>query len=242
MVALKDDPVWAAISRFGQPYPPFDFGSGMGVEDVAHEDCVALGLIQEDWTPPAGSDPVRDFNAGLEAEIEFKGADDPGWRFLKDAFGDQVKYDGGKVKWQADLIMDLFKGRMEGTVATGAVRLGRPTPELLSVAARVEGAAGQVSGKQLTMPVDQFAHEARRHIGKAETDPRNVPLEESELSLVPHVWRRPDRAARDKSGALFFDKQAADGGWYRLVVDPHANGIVPKTFYKMKAGASGLPS
>ena len=29
MIALKDDPIWVAISRFGVPYPPFDFNSGM---------------------------------------------------------------------------------------------------------------------------------------------------------------------------------------------------------------------
>lgn len=43
-VALKGDPIWSAISRFGNPYPPFDFGSGMGVEDVGYDEAAKLGL------------------------------------------------------------------------------------------------------------------------------------------------------------------------------------------------------
>lgn len=47
MVALKNDPIWTAISRFGVPWPPFDFNSGMGVEDVGFTECLDLGLIKE---------------------------------------------------------------------------------------------------------------------------------------------------------------------------------------------------
>lgn len=48
MIALKDDPIWSAISRFGLPYPPFDFGSGMDVRDIDREEAMALGLIDRD--------------------------------------------------------------------------------------------------------------------------------------------------------------------------------------------------
>lgn len=44
-VALKNDPVWTALSEFGTPYPPFDFNSGMWVEDVSREEAMSLGLI-----------------------------------------------------------------------------------------------------------------------------------------------------------------------------------------------------
>ena len=46
MIARKDDPVWFAISRFNLPYPPFDFGSGMGVRDVDHSEAEALDVIK----------------------------------------------------------------------------------------------------------------------------------------------------------------------------------------------------
>lgn len=45
MIALKTDPIWAAISRFGEPYPPFDYGSGMGLRDIDREEAEGLGLI-----------------------------------------------------------------------------------------------------------------------------------------------------------------------------------------------------
>lgn len=48
MIALKNAPVWTAISRFGLPYPPFDFNSGMDVRDVARDEAVRLGLIDAD--------------------------------------------------------------------------------------------------------------------------------------------------------------------------------------------------
>jgi hypothetical protein len=45
MVARKDDPVWVAMSRFRNPYPPFDFGSGMGLRDVRRDEALRLGVI-----------------------------------------------------------------------------------------------------------------------------------------------------------------------------------------------------
>ena len=51
MVALKSDSVWTNLSRFGRPYPPFDYGSGMGVEDVDREEAIELGLLPADDEP-----------------------------------------------------------------------------------------------------------------------------------------------------------------------------------------------
>jgi hypothetical protein len=48
MVALKNAGIWTAISRFGQPYPPFDYGSHMDVRDVDRDTAVELGLIDRD--------------------------------------------------------------------------------------------------------------------------------------------------------------------------------------------------
>ena len=44
MAALKTDPIRAAISRFGDPFPPFDYGSDMGLRDIDREEAEALGL------------------------------------------------------------------------------------------------------------------------------------------------------------------------------------------------------
>lgn len=47
-IARKDSPIWVELSRFGRPYPPFDFNSGMGIRDVDRETAENLGLIRED--------------------------------------------------------------------------------------------------------------------------------------------------------------------------------------------------
>ena len=67
MIALKTDPIWISISRFGTPYPPFDFNSGMGVRDISRREAIALGIIAADWQPDG--DPVEDFNASVEADV-----------------------------------------------------------------------------------------------------------------------------------------------------------------------------
>jgi hypothetical protein len=88
MIALKGDPVWTAISRFGTPWPPFDFNSGMGVEDIDRDEAVSLGLIAEDDPPPEV--PDFGFNDDLEAVVEF-GEESPEWAWLKDSFGEAIE-------------------------------------------------------------------------------------------------------------------------------------------------------
>lgn len=66
MIALKSDPVWARISRFQTPFPPFDFNSGMGVEDVSREDAEDLGLI---GINDVAVRPDVGFNDALQASV-----------------------------------------------------------------------------------------------------------------------------------------------------------------------------
>lgn len=95
MAALKDDPIWKRISRFGTPWPPFDFNSGMGLREMDREEAIALGLID----PEAELEPVdEEFNRDLEASLEV-GEE---WQSaLKTLFGDQVEFEGGKARWVA---------------------------------------------------------------------------------------------------------------------------------------------
>jgi hypothetical protein len=70
MIALKNSPVWTRLSRFGLPYPPFDFNSGMGVQDVARSEAIALGLIDRD-TELLPQD--RGFNDDLQHSVDVRG-------------------------------------------------------------------------------------------------------------------------------------------------------------------------
>ena len=48
MIALKDSSVWTKISRFGKPYSPFDFNSGMSTKGVTRAEAKKFGLIDRD--------------------------------------------------------------------------------------------------------------------------------------------------------------------------------------------------
>jgi len=77
-------------------------------------------------------------------------------------------------------------------------------------------------------------HIYKTHVGPAEADPRNVPLAESDPSLMPFVWREPERVARQQTGVWFMERQAADGNTLRLVVRPSGKGLHLDTFYKVR--------
>ena len=72
MVALKNSGIWQALGdgaggytdTLGNPYPPFAFSSGMGVEDVDREDAQSLGLIAPD--EQLAPSPLAEFNANVE--------------------------------------------------------------------------------------------------------------------------------------------------------------------------------
>lgn len=71
-IARKDAPIWSAISRFGQPYPPFDFNSGVDVRDVSRAEAMELGIIDRDTRVQRQS---RGFNADLQATPDVRAAE-----------------------------------------------------------------------------------------------------------------------------------------------------------------------
>lgn len=68
MFALVNDPIWTAISRFGLPYPPFDFNSGMWVRDISRLQAEDLGLLPSG--APAPAPESRGFNDALQAPLD----------------------------------------------------------------------------------------------------------------------------------------------------------------------------
>ena len=97
MIGLKNSPLWAALSRFGTPWPPFDFGSGMGFEDIDREEAVALGLLGEKEIIEGAE---KDFNDGLQASA--KGLSPELLDKLKEQFGKQIRVEGDSIWWRGD--------------------------------------------------------------------------------------------------------------------------------------------
>lgn len=94
IVALISDPAWRKMSVFGNPYPPFDFGSGMGLRALSRREAEALGLLKPGDVVKSS---FEEFNAHLQASV----ADlNETWQNgLKDIFGDQIKIENGVASW-----------------------------------------------------------------------------------------------------------------------------------------------
>lgn len=94
IVALINDPAWRKLSVFGNPYPPFDFGSGMGLRSLSRRETEALGLLQP-------GDEVKSSFQEFTAELKASVTDlNQTWQNgLKDIFGDQIKIEDGIASW-----------------------------------------------------------------------------------------------------------------------------------------------
>ena len=91
MVALKTSPIWEKLSRFGKPYPPFDWGSGMGLEDIERDEAETLGLLKPgQQLDPA---PVPALTAKVEAPV--KDMDPAVLSALQKSLGPKLKVSNG---------------------------------------------------------------------------------------------------------------------------------------------------
>lgn len=108
MTALKTSPIWSALSIFGNPFPPFDFNSGMGLRDVPRKTAIELGLTTRDgvakMVEEAREAKPPEFNGTLSVKVE----PDEG-EYLKDRFGDQVNVEGGQAKWVPDAVPNAIR-------------------------------------------------------------------------------------------------------------------------------------
>lgn len=95
MIALKNDPIWQSISRFGLPYAPFDFNSGMDVVDVDRDTAIEAGLIDRDTQIAPQS---RDFNTDLAATPQVRDES------LRNALAESLQ---GLARWGADGVLHL---------------------------------------------------------------------------------------------------------------------------------------
>ena len=94
IIALISDPVWRKLSVFGNPYPPFDYGSGMGLRSLSRRETEALGLLKPGEKAKSS---FEEFNAHLTASVT-----DLGEQYLaglKDIFGEQIDIADGVASW-----------------------------------------------------------------------------------------------------------------------------------------------
>lgn len=245
MIALKGDPVWTKISRFGTPWPPFDFNSGMGVEDIDRDEAVSLGLIAED--DPPQEIPDFGFNDDLEAAVDF-GNTGAEWQELKTTFGDFIHFAKGggnasnRVIWRGgEVCQNLFNG------GNFNIRLGEASPGLLEKLGETGGGkdlADVLKGRRLH--VDQTWRDAKRPDGSTHlshfvpdaTHSENIPLTAGDMDLLPSIWRNPDAVRKVQKDIFEADLDGIDGSRYviQVSISPDKNNGNPQlwTYYRTR--------
>ena len=230
MIALKTSPIWAALSRFGNPFPPFDFNSGMGVKDVKKSVCREIGLLGPNEQPKIPE--VPDFNGNLAERVPFdKGSRE--YAELKRKFGDQIQFNEEKreVQWRSDLFADMFDPGKKFTI-----KLGEPTKALLDKLPSTVP-VDSIAGKHLT--INERWLDKKRKDGKTDhrihfelmpEHPEDIPLKKGDVDMLPSLWRNPDRVFEDH-GSIVMEVDAVDGGMFRAIVKPR-NSPKLKTFYR----------
>lgn len=237
MIALKTDPIWTRLSRFGRPYPPFDYNSGMGLEEIDREEAEKLGLIEpgqklkpsvqrdedEKWASVAGLDP--------EQQRALLGS-------LKKDFGDQITQEGDQILWRGSLIKDLVTRALGDKSYKANVSLGQASPQTIQKAAPI----ADLTGYELALSADELRHSWQRHGGGNEQRPDQEDLDALDYELLPDVWRDPDSVdLGEKPGTMVFRKSF--GGDLVAVtwrMAPSKKRVFVQTLYKKK-NAGGAP-
>lgn len=162
MIALRDDPIWERISVFGNPFPPFDWGSGMGVRAVSRRDSIALGVITDEAVREKvqalkAEKPVS-MNENLAVSVTPEEESE-----LRQAFGDQIAIENGEARWRDGLVSGLKPDetvRLPGGIELrGAALEGVPEDvmSLIPALLRTEGKTLEAfSGALLSAVMDGF--------------------------------------------------------------------------------------
>jgi hypothetical protein len=108
MIAAKNDPIWIAISRFGTPWPPFDWGSGMGLRGIDRDETESLGVLDADDEVLPMAVP---FNSGHRMSVA--GLPETGLENLRSAFGDTIRFDGDDIIFQRELTPETYEQRKQ---------------------------------------------------------------------------------------------------------------------------------
>lgn len=137
MAARRDDPVWVRISRFGRPYPPFDFGSGMGVEDLDRDEAEALGLIGPGETVEASP---REYNQNLEARAPEEAGELA--EAITAGLGAKARVEGGRIVLREAPPESLYDRAMRGERF--------PATAVANVASAHAAAVSELTGRRVT--------------------------------------------------------------------------------------------
>lgn len=93
MIAKKTDPIWRMISRFGTPWPPFDWGSGMGLRGLGRDESDALGITRPEEVLEPETAP---FNTAVKSNV--RGISAEGRQRVLDTLAGDVEIVGDEIR------------------------------------------------------------------------------------------------------------------------------------------------
>ena len=267
MIALKSDAVWGNLGNlgpFGNPFPPFDWGSGMGVLDVDRKTAIELGLITEEeirarvekLRKREASGDLPSMNGHLAAKVPIRQSV---FQDLKARLGDFVKIDRerGEIMWRQDWTKDFIKDASKEGFAFDA---GAPTDALRKVLERDTDPAhvkmlkrGNLRLNDSWLNDEEDKHDVepghgRKHFGEQETKlETNIPMTNVDLELLPSLWRTPTRAmvSPEINTTVFLELDMFDGSVLHARIDlahiPRLKTLFKrKTSYILAEKAKGL--
>jgi hypothetical protein len=98
MIALKTSDIWRRLNRFGVPWKPFDWGSGMGTRGVGRREALKLGVIKR-GDPPQKAENLP-LTTGLQASV--KGLPEVSRDRLRSEMGDAIRFDKDALIYNRD--------------------------------------------------------------------------------------------------------------------------------------------
>lgn len=220
MLALKTDPIWTAINRFGVPWKPFDWGSGMGTRTVGRREALALGVLKETDPPQQ----ARDVPYNKDAQASLKGISPARRRAIEDAFAGDVEIDGDTIRLLPPQSYDSMKSsrrrQVPELVVNGAyqapppltgksladIMIFEPSPGREALIARLAEAVAMadavIGGGSLRTITVRIGSPATFKVGE-ELDPGYYPPV-SGLARMPVIWINPGAIPEVMDPAVVF--------------------------------------
>ncbi|MFO7535717.1 MAG: hypothetical protein R6X19_08560 [Kiritimatiellia bacterium] len=234
-VALKNDPIWTAISTFGNPYPPFDYRSGMRVRDVNRKRALELGVLKEGQRVEPVKDPlIRPMKMQIAPGAE------PFATALQTAYGSNATLQGDALYVIPDpksVLRELLYRANENSKATGAFSF--LTPEQRAQAAELTGTKAE--GWTFGVDADHIRHILQVHGGAEEKARGQKLVSENDIYKLPEilsqgVLREPKQHELHKPGAKSLTVESGD--WIvGLKWSTKSRRMQVATMYNKKAGS-----
>lgn len=215
MIALKTDPGWARLSRFGLPWAPFDFGSGMGLKTIRRREARELGFLPAVPQANAATPPPAPPLPEPATVVELPRLTETGEALAKAQLGDLVSVNrpGKIISWNGPVIARAAEAMAAGRIGDampGGMNLGRSGSRfarLLQGAFTLLGAGlGTVAASSLS-PISNVTEQTPLVLAP-EAGASNLSAEELRLFFL--LWREAEPET-DTAGATWLKLGIGDG-------------------------------